>query len=74
MPESLCIIYGCQKPQKCRGWCHAHYRRWKAYGDPEALSPVDPPVIPDHLQKYLDARRKRIRIARSRAAHRSLSA
>ena len=31
-----CSVAGCTKP-RCnrRGWCHAHYRRWRLYRDPE---------------------------------------
>lgn len=35
----LCSIEGCGKPAKGRGWCGAHWWRWKNYGDPEALKP-----------------------------------
>ena len=29
-----CSIDGCQKPLLARGWCSAHYAKWKKYGDP----------------------------------------
>ncbi len=29
----LCSIQGCCKPEKARGWCTAHYSRWKKHGD-----------------------------------------
>ena len=30
----ICSIDGCGKPCKTRGWCSAHYQRWRAHGDP----------------------------------------
>jgi hypothetical protein len=30
----MCSIDGCYKPTRFRGYCRAHYRRWKLYGDP----------------------------------------
>jgi len=32
----LCSIVGCCKPSYVRGWCNAHYLRWKRHGDPLA--------------------------------------
>lgn len=29
-----CSIDGCEKPSKARGWCDAHWQRWRKYGDP----------------------------------------
>jgi len=29
----LCSIPDCGKPAKQRGWCHAHYMRWRRHGD-----------------------------------------
>ena len=29
-----CSIDGCGKARYGKGWCKAHYRRWKQYGDP----------------------------------------
>ena len=31
-----CSIGGCEKPRKARGWCDAHWARWRAHGDPLA--------------------------------------
>lgn len=38
MAERTCSIEGCKYKQGrlSRGWCPAHYRRWRLYGDPEA--------------------------------------
>jgi len=32
--DRICSIPGCGKPLCARGWCQAHYKRWKASGDP----------------------------------------
>ena len=29
-----CIVTGCIDPAIARGWCNAHYRRWRRHGDP----------------------------------------
>lgn len=31
---SVCKIDGCDKPRLARGWCNAHYIRWKNHGTP----------------------------------------
>jgi hypothetical protein len=34
-----CSVAGCTKPPcNRRGWCHAHYRRWRLYRDPEGAA------------------------------------
>ena len=30
----LCSIPGCGKPRLARGWCSAHWHRWRRNGDP----------------------------------------
>lgn len=32
-PTKKCIIDGCERPQRTRGWCTAHYSRWLRHGD-----------------------------------------
>lgn len=29
-----CSIHDCDKDARERGWCHAHYMRWRNHGDP----------------------------------------
>ena len=30
----LCSIEGCGRPVDARGWCKAHWKRWRRHGDP----------------------------------------
>ena len=32
----ICLIEGCSNAVIARGWCDAHYRRWRRHGDPLA--------------------------------------
>lgn len=34
----ICTVKGCGKPFLARGWCRAHYLRWRKYGEPEGES------------------------------------
>lgn len=34
-----CAIDGCDKTAKVRGWCPAHYQRWRKHGDPLGNAP-----------------------------------
>lgn len=45
-----CTIEGCQKPALARGWCSAHWTRWKRYGDPE-LTATSRPVFDRFMSK-----------------------
>ena len=33
--KKACVIEGCSKPQIARGWCQAHYKKWRLHGDPQ---------------------------------------
>ena len=44
----LCSIEGCDKPAKARGWCAAHWWRWRNHGDPLKLA--DPVEKPDRCE------------------------
>ena len=34
MADRLCVIAGCDRPLRARGWCTLHYQRWQRHGDP----------------------------------------
>lgn len=34
-----CDLVGCTAPAASRGWCGAHYQRWRRFGDPEFTPP-----------------------------------
>ena len=41
LPQGVCSINGCGKTIfNLRGWCSAHYQRWRKRGDPLAGSPM----------------------------------
>lgn len=37
MAQGTCSVKGCTRTRHARGWCKAHYLRWRRYGDPDAL-------------------------------------
>jgi hypothetical protein len=37
---SICAVEGCERDAKSRGWCHAHYQRWRSHGDVRADLPL----------------------------------
>lgn len=43
MLDRTCAAPDCHRPVNCRGWCPAHYQRWKKYGDPLAGPPFRKP-------------------------------
>jgi hypothetical protein len=32
----VCTVGACDRTVIARGWCNAHYKRWRRHGDPEA--------------------------------------
>lgn len=38
--EKTCVIAGCGKGVKARGWCPNHYRAWQFHGDPLYVNPA----------------------------------
>lgn len=34
MVSRPCSVEGCERPSAARGWCPAHYWRWRKHGDP----------------------------------------
>lgn len=37
-----CAVVACAKPTRSRGWCGAHYERWRKHGDPLGSTRSDP--------------------------------
>lgn len=37
--SKTCTVPECVKPSRSRGYCQAHYSRWRLYGDPNAGAP-----------------------------------
>lgn len=35
-----CSVVGCKVPTRARGWCEAHWKRWRKYGSPIAGGPM----------------------------------
>jgi HNH endonuclease len=40
MTGAICSIEGCGRPEKARGWCNPHYKRWERFGNPLRGAPV----------------------------------
>lgn len=38
--QPICSVEGCEKTALARGWCGAHYRRWREHGGPLLGGPV----------------------------------
>lgn len=36
IPIEACLVEGCLKPLKAKGYCDTHYKRWRKHGDPIA--------------------------------------
>ena len=48
----LCSIDECGKPARTRGWCNAHYERWRLHGDPAAGGRLK---IQGEAQRFFDS-------------------
>jgi hypothetical protein len=40
VPNRTCTVPGCDKPYRSKGYCQAHYARWRLHGDPNAGGPL----------------------------------
>ena len=40
MPNKECSVEGCDRPAATRGWCHAHYLRWRRTGHVDPSRPL----------------------------------
>lgn len=38
----MCAVDGCDREVSARGWCAAHYYRWRKHGDVQADKPIEP--------------------------------
>lgn len=39
MDPKACSVDGCDDPQRCKGFCNRHYKRWRQDGDPGEPEP-----------------------------------
>lgn len=58
--NATCSIDGCGKPLEARGWCAAHYMRWRKYGDPGQAAPLRPKRSPHSTCQVEDCDRKHL--------------
>lgn len=53
----ICSVDGCEKRAKTRGWCSAHYERWRRNGDPgpagdaRRMKPKPPPCTVEGCER-----------------------
>lgn len=70
---SLCDVDGCTVQARARGWCGAHYERWRRHGDPTGVpEPRVRPVAPsrEELLAEMEAALARLRVRVSEEAGR----
>lgn len=60
MRNVTCTVEDCETPPSVRGWCNAHYLRWRRHGDPQSggIRPQPAPAdglctVPDCKRNYL---------------------
>lgn len=60
-----CTVEDCPRPTLARGWCNAHYKRWRKTGDPQGSVPRKRPTscvnghLFDEVNTYLRVDGKR---------------
>lgn len=52
MAQRTCSVDGCGRPARARGWCEAHYRRWKRNG---SIGPAQVHGYERSVRERLDA-------------------
>lgn len=69
-----CVIEGCEGSVVARGWCEAHYDRWRRYGDPTTgVRPVyDAAMARERLARGMAPIRNPVALARRYLASRRL--
>lgn len=56
MSKRICSIDDCPAPAQARGWCPAHYQRWRLWGDPRGDLPVESWRVLGYTQdEWIDA-------------------
>lgn len=66
LDAARCAVTGCGRATEARGWCAAHYTRWRRTGDPCADLPIGPRQAPN--PDSYSAVRRRIRRQRGPAS------
>jgi hypothetical protein len=51
--DKICSIEGCGKRHVARGWCNAHWQRWKDHGDPMAGVPLRRRALGGEVDRWL---------------------
>lgn len=47
----MCSVDGCERPVDSRGWCRAHYERWRVGGDVRADDPIQAKGKPEEFYR-----------------------
>ncbi len=59
MAKGICEVHGCERLRVARGYCDAHYRRWKKRGDP-GRPDLDEPAAKTQVCSVEDCTRMRV--------------
>lgn len=54
MSNKPCIVQDCSEAHEAKGYCHAHYMRWRRHGDPLAGGPAKIPneSVEERFRRY----------------------